>query len=482
MSAAMFEPTPMREVTPPSPAINFDTNMDLAQGPPCHPPARDEYEPQFCDNLKQRVFDGQQFYKAQCLVLDDRAYWLQNRVRKAMFGSVWIGHMLQRPQGSFDDNITHWETTGQTVAIKEVSQQMMNQARACGSAEDPRREHAAMQYVYEMVGHQELPAQAMARTGVMMPQDWLQDEHYCYLVMPYCDGGELFDRVGNLGRFSEEEARHWMHQILNCLETLHTAGITHRDLSLENVMIHQDRAVIIDMGMSLNCPYDQNRQRRLITPQGAAGKMKYMAPEVYANVESGFDGMAIDMWAVGVILYIMLTGEVPWQLPHHTDLKFAKFTDGWIEPYLKGQGFPLSANAYCLMQRMLWLNPQDRLCLHQVRAHPWMQMGSFGSPQHGLIEWRCAKNGDAAEDGERDKSELLEVEAPKRIQRGKYSKDESPTLSMEDMAVMQESVQKYQREEIRPEESFETVDESIVLSEDDAYVKKLRATMETKAE
>jgi len=483
MSAAMLEPTPMREVTPPSPAINFDTNMDLAQGPPCHPPARDEYEPQFCDNLKQRVFDGQQFYKAQCLVLDDRAYWLQSRVRKAMFGSVWIGHILQRPvnTGSADDNITHWETTGQTVAIKEVSQQMMNQARACGSAEDPRREHAAMQYVYEMAGRQELPAQAMSRTGVMMPQDWLQDEHYCYLVMPYCDGGELFDRVGNLGRFSEEEARHWMHQILNCLETLHTAGITHRDLSLENVMIHQDRAVIIDMGMSLNCPYDQNRQRRLIAPQGAAGKMKYMAPEVYANVESGFDGMAIDMWAVGVILYIMLTGEVPWQLPHHTDLKFAKFTDGWIEPYLKGQGFPLSANAYCLLQRMLWLNPQDRLCLHQVRAHPWMQVGSLGSPQPGLIEWRCSKNGDA-EDGARDENELLEVETPNSIQRGKYSKDASATLSMEDMAVMQENVQKYQREEIRPEENFETVDESTVLPEDDVYVKKLRAKMETKAE
>ena len=137
-------------------------------------------------------------------------------VRKAMFGSVWIGHLLQRPMNmAYDDTITHWETTGQVVAIKEVSRQMMTQARACGAAEDPRREHAAMQYVYDMVGHQEVPAKAMERCGVMMPQDWLQDEHYCYLVMPYCNGGELFDRVGTLGRFSEDEARHWMHQILN---------------------------------------------------------------------------------------------------------------------------------------------------------------------------------------------------------------------------------------------------------------------------
>ena len=250
-------------------------------------------------------------------------------------------------------------------------------------------------------------------------------------------------------------------------------------------MIHDDRAVIIDLGMSLNVPYDQNRQRRAIVPQGAAGKMKYMAPEVYANVESGFDGFAIDMWAVGVIMYIMLTGEVPWQLPHHTDLKFAKFTDGWIEPYLKGQGFPLSANAYCLLQRMLWLNPQDRLCLHQVRAHPWMQMGSFGSPQPGLIRFRSAnrdgEEGDERQQLDRKSNKVVKVEKPKTIQRGKYSNDDSATLSMEDMAVMQENVVKYQREEIRPEEDIETEDESTVLDEEDAYVKKLRAAMEAKA-
>jgi serine/threonine protein kinase len=264
--------------------------------------------------------------------------------------------------------------------------------------------------------------------------------------------------------------------------------LTHRDLSLENVMIHQDRAVIIDLGMSLNIPYDQNRQRRMITPQGAAGKMKYMAPEVYAKHEGGFDGFAIDMWAVGVILYIMLTGEVPWQMPHHTDLKFAKFTDGWIEPYLKGQGFPLSANAYCLLQRMLWLNPQDRLCLHQVRAHPWMQMGSFGSPQQGLIRWRSAERSapgereDAEDEKASYKKSMAKVVPPKSIQRGKYSKDENVTLSLEDMAAMQECVQKYKREELRPEESLEAKSESIELPEDDAYVKKVRAKLEAKTE
>lgn len=479
----------LRSVTPPSMGpIDFDSNMDYPQGPPCMPTARDEYDPAPCDSLKQRVFDRttNQFYKATCLVLEnspDRAYWLQNRVRKAMFGSVWIGHLLQRPMMSVTDDITHWETTGQVVAVKEVSRQMMAQARQCGSAEDPRKEHAAMQYIYTvMTGGMETPPEAMARTGVMMPQDWLQDEHYCYLIMPYANGGELFDRVGTMGRFSEEEARHWMHQILNCLETLHTAGLTHRDLSLENIMIHNDRAVIIDLGMSLNMPYDQVRQRRLICPHGMAGKMKYMAPEVYnVNNKEGFDGCAIDIWAVGVILFIMLTGEVPWQIPHATDIKFQKFTDGWIEPYLKGQGFQLSGNAYCLLQRMLWLNPRDRLCLHQIRAHPWMNAGG-GGIMPSPMQWRSAQkmpeHDQTQEEEDREEEPLTISIAPKTIQRGRYSEDEAVTLSMEDMAALQEKVEKYQRDELRPEEEIATV-KPTVLSEEDAYVKKLRAKMTT---
>lgn len=214
-----------RQVTPPSMnhTLHFDSNMDYPEGPAVQPASREEFDPLPCDAVNQRVFDGQQFYKANCLLLehtDERAYWLQNPVRKAMFGTVIVGQILQRPPAyAYDQSITHWETTGQLVAIKQVSKAMMQQARSCGSAEDPRREHAAMQHLYlvstggEAMGVS--ATEAMERTGVMVPQDWLQDEHYCYLIMPYCNGGELFDLVGNSGRFSEDEARHWMHQILD---------------------------------------------------------------------------------------------------------------------------------------------------------------------------------------------------------------------------------------------------------------------------
>jgi len=243
-------------------------------------------------------------------------------------------------------------------------------------------------------------------------------------------------------------------------------------------MIHNDKAVIIDLGMSLPIPFDQNGRRRLIAPQGPAGKLKYMAPEVYnPHNQEGFDGFAVDMWACGVIMYIMLTGEVPWQMPDPSDVKFQKFTDGWIEPYLLQQGYPLSANALCLLQRMLWLNPRDRLCIQQIRAHPWMQMGG-GGPQP-IIRWRSTNRDSKTKEGEdvAKISKALKVIKPGEIKSGRYSKDDA--VSPEDMTVMLETVQKYTRDEASPEEEIAPAG-SKVLADDDSYVIKMREAMKKK--
>lgn len=223
---------PTREVTP-TPLMNmdqldFDNNADFPeQNGSANPPVWEEFDPQPCDRLQQRVLDvaTNTFYKAPVLLphyAADRAYWMQQSIRKAIFGQVWVGQLLRRPDAQlYDASITHWETTGQIVAIKQLSKQTMGQIAEL-TAENPRREVAAMSHVYVVsTGAQETPDHAMQRTGVMMPQDWLQDEHFCYSIMPYCDGGELFDRVGSQGRFTEDEARHWMHQILN------VSGLTH---------------------------------------------------------------------------------------------------------------------------------------------------------------------------------------------------------------------------------------------------------------
>jgi serine/threonine protein kinase len=183
-------------------------------------------------------------------------------------------------------------------------------------------------------------------------------------------------------------------------------------MSLENLLVHQNGALIIDMGMCLRIPYPSQSNttniqevddsftninldaaeimingndvrdeifpwngkttpRQLITPQGTCGKWIYMSPEIYKNDEP-FDGFAVDMWAAGVILFLMLTGFPPWERACMTDDRFKYMTAGYLVQMLTEWKVGLSSDAMDLLQRMLFLDPKDRLSLDQVKAHPWM--------------------------------------------------------------------------------------------------------------
>jgi serine/threonine protein kinase len=124
----------------------------------------------------------------------------------------------------------------------------------------------------------------------------------------------------------------------------------------------------------------RRRQRRcMILPQGTCGKWHYMSPEIYQD-SAPFDGFAVDMWATGVILFLMLTGFPPWERPCRTDERFKYMTQGYLVQMLTEWNVGLSGDAMDLLQRMLWIDPNDRLSLAQVRAHPWMTNGPLQPP------------------------------------------------------------------------------------------------------
>ena len=167
------------------------------------------------------------------------------------------------------------------------------------------------------------------------------------------------------------------------LQHLQEQGVCHRDLSLENVLVDRDNCLVIDMGMCLRVPYNdadnpngvtdvtRGHIRRLMKPQGTCGKHNYMSPEVYENAND-FDGFAIDLWAAGVILYIMLTGFPPYDQASRTDLRFDIIVNGRLMEQLRTWEIILSDEAGDLMQRMLQLHPRDRLTLAEVMSHPWV--------------------------------------------------------------------------------------------------------------
>jgi serine/threonine protein kinase len=177
------------------------------------------------------------------------------------------------------------------------------------------------------------------------------------------------------------------------LHHLQLQGVCHRDLSLENVLVDGDRCMIIDLGMCLRVPYTDPNQpnhvvdvhhsgsslRRLMKPQGCCGKHNYMSPEIFANVDN-FDGFAIDLWAAGVILYIMLTGFPPYDQANRTDVRFELIVSGRLMEQLRNWDIHLSEEAGDLMQSMLQYNPRDRLNLSEVMNHPWVTSENVQAP------------------------------------------------------------------------------------------------------
>jgi len=236
------------------------------------------------------------------------AYWLQRELREAIYGSVWQGQILERIPSS--DGSLRWKATAQKVAIKIMDfHKVMEQDSH--SAERPLQEIAAMQYLQRFLlsgqeqggGREHLGGNDEQRVGgesvlqdveeqrrnrerviegmmehhVMTSLDVLSDDTDLYLVMPFCNGGELFDVLEERRAFPETEARFWLKQILRGIETLQRAGVCHRDMSLENILTTNDNlALIIDFGMSIRIPYvniNGVRQRCLIRPDRRCGKV-----------------------------------------------------------------------------------------------------------------------------------------------------------------------------------------------------------------
>ncbi|CAB9516077.1 MAP kinase-activated protein kinase 2 (Fragment) [Seminavis robusta] len=309
----------------------------------------------------------------------DRAYWVGRKLKKCIFGVVKECTILRFR----NDMNAPWEVTAQKAAVKIMSWQKIRDLR---HIEDPQKEVAAMQYISKSGGH----------PHVMGVLDVLQDDEYLLLFMPFCSSGDLFGFVQQAGRFPEPMARYWFKQILEGLSHLQRMGVCHRDMSLENILVDEYRtSVVIDLGMCLRVPYDDDGKvtdvsagtlRRLIGPLIPCGKPNYISPEIFKS-EGPFDGFAIDLWAAGVILFIMLVGLPPWEFAGEEDPRYRMVARGGLERMLESWNRTVSALATDLLQKMLREDPRQRLSLCEVKDHPWVlgddsNAGSFGAPSN----------------------------------------------------------------------------------------------------
>lgn len=228
----------------------------------------------------------------------------------------------------------------------------------------------------------------------------LQDDRYLYNVMEYCEQGDLYGVVMNgissNGRVEENQARNWFRQLILALHHLQQKGICHRDLSLENIMVHHESIKIIDFGIALRVPFkamdafgngrfitdiSEGSTRLLMMPQGQGANWAYMSPEVVSK--GSFDGFTHDLWAVGVILYLLLVGHKPFHWAHKSDKQFLLLSENRsLKDTLLYWGITLSDEAFDLLQNMLLRDPRQRFTLSQVMQHPWVKGSNIDSECH----------------------------------------------------------------------------------------------------
>mmetsp|Transcript_4387 Transcript_4387/g.6426 ORF Transcript_4387/g.6426 Transcript_4387/m.6426 type:complete len:511 (-) Transcript_4387:8-1540(-) len=272
-----------------------------------------------------------------------------------------------------------WEATGQRVVIKASSWGKIRRLRG-KHLEDPIKEIQAMQLIGNYHSH------------IVSHLDAIQDDYLLYNVMQYCEDGDLYGKVmseiNTIGRVDECRARIWFRQLLLALHHLQQKGVCHRDLSLENIMVHEESIKLIDFGLALRIPYKTNcsngnvnyptdvsegSSRLLMTAQGQGSNWSYMSPEVVGKDQS-FDGFAHDLWAAGVILYILLVGHKPFNWAHKSDKQFLQLTENRsLHESLVYWGIDLSDEACDLLQNMLRRNPRQRLSLAEIMMHPWVR-------------------------------------------------------------------------------------------------------------
>ncbi|KAL0114388.1 hypothetical protein PUN28_011563 [Cardiocondyla obscurior] len=233
--------------------------------------------------------------------------------------------------------------TGKEVAIKIIDKTQLNP----GSLQKLFREVRIM----KMLDH----------PNIVKLFQVIETEKTLYLVMEYASGGEVFDYLVLHGRMKEKEARAKFRQIVSAVQYCHQKKIIHRDLKAENLLLDSEMNIkIADFGFS----NEFTPGNKLDT---FCGSPPYAAPELFQGKK--YDGPEVDVWSLGVILYTLVSGSLPFDGSTLRELR---------ERVLRGKyriPFYMSTDCENLLKKFLVLNPTKRASLENIMKDKWMNTG-----------------------------------------------------------------------------------------------------------
>ncbi|KAF9582114.1 hypothetical protein BGW38_000624 [Lunasporangiospora selenospora] len=229
------------------------------------------------------------------------------------------------------------------------------------------------------------------------------EERSYVLVTELAPYGELFDLIVEKERFTESEARHIFRQLLSGVQYLHARGIVHRDLKAENILVMDNQSLTVkisDFGLATFMGDRGYLETVCGTPQ-------YLAPEILRREEYG---KAVDMWSLGVILYISLCGFPPFSEdlgPPSMRIQVLSGKFEFFAPFWEDIG----ESAKSLVSSLLMLNPAERLSVDEALEHPWFNTQDLLPPS--------VSGGDEANTSVR--GWVLRLRAERRL-KGEYRK------------------------------------------------------------
>ncbi|KCV67798.1 CAMK/CAMKL protein kinase [Fonticula alba] len=272
-----------------------------------------------------------------------------------------IGHYVVRAslgKGSFAEvKLGEHELTGEKVALKVITKANLNKGR--------RNVHLQREIRF---------LKLLCHPHITMLYEVVETNDYYVLIMEHVTGGELLQYIRNAERhrLSEIESRRLFRQIVSAVSYCHRNSLIHRDIKPENVMLDKNGDVkMIDFGFSREFKPDMQLDSFIGSPH-------YAAPELLQGIK--YSGPEVDLWSLGILLYVMICGRQPFK---HPDMKvlYAKITSGRFE-------YPehVSPLAKDLIGNLIRVNPKERLTMETLRTHPWLSEGYDGPPPTYMLE------------------------------------------------------------------------------------------------
>lgn len=197
--------------------------------------------------------------------------------------------------------------------------------------------------------------------NIVAVHDFFWDDDNYYMVQDLCSGGDLFHYIKKVKQIDEPSAAYLFQQICKAVSYIHSYNVAHRDLKPENVLIDKfPRLKVADFGI---CGYvcEDSLMKSFV------GSPSYSSPECLSKTE--YDGKISDVWSLGVILYVMVTGNSPWNQNTPHMIQQIQSADFYIPD-------DISTDCQDLIKRMMITTPNDRIKLDEVLSHPFFEKAS----------------------------------------------------------------------------------------------------------